>query len=184
MYHQKHFFFRRNRSDEGRQSRFFRRSSQDHQVSPSLSPAPSEDFNGGRRGSSVSIKAPASQDLPKERAIEAGPLGLNVIFTPKDSPKVDIVFVHGLGGSSHKTWSRNGDPELFWPLKFLPLEPYISLSRIFTFGYNANFRVAGNVSTSVLDFAKDLLFDLKFAKDDLQRDLNIGRVSKCSTEAL
>ena len=46
-----------------------------------------------------------------------------------------------------------------------------------TFGYNANFRTAGNVSTSVLDFAKDLLFDLKYAKDEQMEDLNIGNVS-------
>ncbi|KAG8531039.1 uncharacterized protein KY384_004396 [Bacidia gigantensis] len=107
-----------------------------------------------------------------------GRLGLNVIFCPKSSPTVDIVLIHGLGGTSRKTWSKNGDPDLFWPLKFLPLEPYICLGRIFTFGYNANFRAAGNVSTSILDFAKDLLFDLKFAKDSQKEDLNIGKRSR------
>lgn len=66
---------------------------------------------------------------------------------------------------------------MFWPLKFLPLEPDICQTRILTFGYNANFRAAGNVSTSVLDFAKDLLFDLKYAKDEQQGDLNMGNVS-------
>ncbi|CAD6578587.1 MAG: hypothetical protein ASARMPRED_008773 [Alectoria sarmentosa] len=35
---------------------------------------------------------------------------------------------------------------------------------------------AGNVSTSVLDFAKDLLFDLKYAKDEQKEDLDIGNV--------
>lgn len=63
-------------------------------------------------------------------------------------------------------------------MKFLPLEPDVCLTRILTFGYNANFRTAGNVSTSVLDFAKDLLFDLKYAKDEQKEDLNIGSVSK------
>lgn len=38
--------------------------------------------------------------------------------------------------------------------------------------------MAGNFSTSVLDFAKDLLFDLKYAKDEQKEDLNIGNVSK------
>lgn len=66
---------------------------------------------------------------------------------------------------------------MFWPLKFLPLEPDVCLARILTFGYNANFRAAGNVSTSVLDFAKDLLFDLKYAKDEQQKDLDVGNVS-------
>jgi hypothetical protein len=73
---------------------------------------------------------------------------------------------------------------LFWPLKFLPLEPDVCLARILTFGYNANFRAAGNVSTSVLDFAKDLLFDLKYAKDEQQKDLDIGNVSNIRRSGL
>lgn len=108
---------------------------------------------------------------------DPGPLGLNVLYTPEDEHKMDIVFVHGLGGASRKTWSKNEDPELFWPLKFLPLEPDIRLARILTFGYNADFLTAGNVSTSVLEFAITLLFDLKYSKDDQQKDLNIGNVS-------
>ncbi|KAI4127313.1 MAG: hypothetical protein LQ338_003273 [Usnochroma carphineum] len=52
------------------------------------------------------------------------------------------------------------------------------MARIFTFGYNANFRAAGNVSTSVLDFAKDLLFDLNYGKDDHGENLRIGNVSR------
>ena len=90
---------------------------------------------------------------------------------------MDIVFIHGLGGTSRRTWSKNEDPELFWPLKFLPFEPDVCLTRILTFGYNANFRTAGNVGTSVLDFAKDLLFDLKYAKDEEKNDMEIGLVS-------
>lgn len=63
-------------------------------------------------------------------------------------------------------------------MKFLPLESDVCQTRILTFGYNANFRTSGNVSTSVLDFAKDLLFDLRYAKDEDNRDLNIGDVSR------
>ena len=94
-----------------------------------------------------------------------------------DDRKADIIFIHGLGGTSRKTWSKNEDPELFWPMKFLPLEPDICLTRILTFGYDANFLAAGKVSASVLDFAKDLLFDLKFSKDEQKADLNLGNVS-------
>ena len=94
---------------------------------------------------------------------------------------VDIVFVHGLGGTSRKTWSKNEDPELFWPSKFLPFEPGFCSTRIFSFGYNSNFRKVGNVSTSILDFAKDLLFDLKYAKDEEKKDLDVGNVSKIQT---
>ncbi|KAI2466515.1 hypothetical protein F4781DRAFT_434287 [Annulohypoxylon bovei var. microspora] len=105
---------------------------------------------------------------------EAGPLGLTVVYTPENVRKADIVFIHGLGGTSRWTWSKNKDPDLFWPSKFLPLEPDICLARILTFGYNANFRKAGSFSTSILDFAKDLLFDLKYAKDDQKDDLKMG----------
>ncbi|KAL8991757.1 MAG: hypothetical protein Q9169_007677 [Polycauliona sp. 2 TL-2023] len=110
----------------------------------------------------------------KSSGTDSGPLGLHIVYTPESHRKVDLVFLHGLGGASRKTWSKDGNPELFWPLTFLPLERDISLARILTFGYNANFRSSGSVSTSVLDFAKDLLFDLKFAKDEHGSDLRIG----------
>ncbi|KAI1362810.1 hypothetical protein F5Y08DRAFT_329875 [Xylaria arbuscula] len=106
--------------------------------------------------------------------IDAGPLGLNVIYTPDQARKADIVFVHGLGGSSKWTWSKDRDPHLFWPLTFLPLEPDLCLTRILTFGYDASFRKSTGLATSVLDFAKDLLFDLKYAKDASLEDLNMG----------
>lgn len=106
-----------------------------------------------------------------------GPLGLNVIYKPQYGHKADIVFIHGLGGSSRWTWSKYHNPELFWPLTFLPLEPDLCLSRILTFGYNANFRKSGNASTAVLDFAKTLLFDLKYANNEQKENLKIGAVS-------
>ena len=53
-----------------------------------------------------------------------------------------------------------------------------------TFGYNANIRAAGSVSTTVLDFAKDLLFDLKYAKDEQKEALHMGNVSKSRTQDL
>jgi len=67
-------------------------------------------------------------------------------------------------------------PELFWPLTFLSQEPDLSQARILTFGYNADFRKAGNINTSVLDFAKELLFDLKFARDGGDQELELERV--------
>ncbi|KAL8906667.1 MAG: hypothetical protein Q9171_006190, partial [Xanthocarpia ochracea] len=171
--YQKFSPFRRKRSDESRLPKFPRDSSRTQQFGPSTSQPNVTEDDGSE--SSVSITTSSFQDPRKQSERDPGPLGLNVVFTPKNSQKVDIVFVHGLGGTSRKTWSKNEDPELFWPLKFLPLEPYICLSRIFTFGYNANFRAAGNISTSVLDFAKDLLFDLKFAKNEQKEDLDVGK---------
>ncbi|KAI1414613.1 hypothetical protein F5Y13DRAFT_158938 [Hypoxylon sp. FL1857] len=148
---------------------------------------PPSDISGPIHEDGVDSKADANLSRPKaisntvqsqeHREAEAGPLGLTVVYTPENARTADIVFIHGLGGTSHWTWSKNRDPELFWPLKFLPLEPDVGSARILTFGYNANFLRAGSVITSVLDFAKDLLFDLKYAKDGQKDDLGMGSVS-------
>ena len=91
--------------------------------------------------------------------------------------RVDIVFVHGLGGTSRLTWSKNKNLDLFWPLTFLPHEPDICDGRIMTFGYNGTFlRSSPKSSATILDFAKDLLYDLKYAKDEDTEDLEIGSV--------
>lgn len=107
------------------------------------------------------------------------PLGLHLIHRPENAvPKADIVFIHGLGGTSRSTWSKNRDPNLFWPLMFLPLEQDICNMRIFTYGYNAEvMKAGGRSSTSILDFAKNLLYDMRFFIDDAAVDLNIGKAS-------
>lgn len=105
------------------------------------------------------------------------PLGLHVVYYPQNTPhRADIIFIHGLGGTSRSTWSKNRDPELFWPLMFLPKEPDICLARILSFGYNADILKGTKTSVTVLDFAKDLLFDLKYGKDDDKEELEIGKV--------
>jgi len=119
--------------------------------------------------------------VPRERSKSpAGvpdPLGLRVLHNPQGGRRVDIVFVHGLGGTSRLTWSKNKDLDLFWPLTFLPLEPDICQGRIMTFGYSGSFlKSSSKNSATVLDFAKDLLYDLKYAKDDNKEDLEIGSV--------
>lgn len=79
------------------------------------------------------------------------------------------------------TWSKNRDLDYFWPQQFLPQEPgLISQARILTFGYNSNFRPGTPKNQMViLDFAKELLFDLKYGQDECGselRDLRIGEV--------
>ncbi|KAB5516895.1 Alpha/Beta hydrolase protein, partial [Coniochaeta sp. 2T2.1] len=104
---------------------------------------------------------------------------LKVVHRPELEPHVDIVFVHGLGGSSRATWSKDRDLDYFWPLQFLRHEPVIKdEARILTFGYNANFRPgSGKNKMAILDFAKELLFELKYAQDEtaeLPEDLRMG----------
>ena len=120
----------------------------------------------------------SSRERSKSPAGLRDPLGLHVLHSPEESRRVDIVFVHGLGGTSRLTWSKNKDLNLFWPLTFLPLEPDICQARIMTFGYNGSFlKSSTRSSATVLDFAKDLLYDLKYAKDEHKGDLEIGSVS-------
>ncbi|KAK4223270.1 hypothetical protein QBC38DRAFT_517229 [Podospora fimiseda] len=108
------------------------------------------------------------------------PMGLNVVFWPPEERIADIIFVHGLGGSSRMTWSKNRDLNNFWPLEFLSKESgLIRRTRILTFGYNSNFRPgAGKSQMSILDFAKELLFDLKYGQGNCGtelKDLGMGQ---------
>lgn len=51
-----------------------------------------------------------------------------------------------------------------------------------TFGYNGSFLEASTRnSATVLDFAKDLLYDLKYAKNENKEDLEIGIVRVFAT---
>ncbi|KAI1365444.1 hypothetical protein F5Y08DRAFT_338715 [Xylaria arbuscula] len=99
-------------------------------------------------------------------------LGLHVIHQP-DQTSINVIFVHGLGGHSIKTWSKNHDPSLFWPQLWLPFEPGFENARIFTFGYDAAWRGAAKSVSNVTDFAKELLFELQFGKDASGEDLDI-----------
>ncbi|OQE46137.1 hypothetical protein PENCOP_c001G06589 [Penicillium coprophilum] len=104
------------------------------------------------------------------------PLGLTVVYEPESSPSLDIIFVHGLGGTSRATWARGQDPEYFWPEKWLPLEPGIRMARILSFGYNANWASTGPTPiTGITDFAKDLLFWMKFGKGEGLEELELGQ---------
>jgi hypothetical protein len=88
---------------------------------------------------------------------------------------IDIVFVHGLRGTSHRTWAKSGRSELFWPKAWLPDEEEIRNARISTFGYDADFLSGGTKGTfTITDFAKDLLFELPGVDD---ANPQIGKVS-------
>lgn len=143
-----------------------------------LPPSPS------RRSSANSIvrqfRDPTESSSGAVKVYGQDPLGLKVIHRLQQEHHVDIVFVHGLGGSSRTTWSKNRDLDYFWPLRFLSLEPVIKdEARILTFGYNSNFRPgSGKNKMSILDFAKELLFELKYAQDETveePEDLGMGQ---------
>jgi hypothetical protein len=102
---------------------------------------------------------------------DKGPLGLTTIYNPLEKAIADIIFVHGLGGGSRKTWSKNEDPALFWPQEWLPRDPGFRDVRIHTFGYDSNWDKESILN--VHDFAKSLL---EWIKDcpAIPRDANVG----------
>ncbi|KAB5562819.1 hypothetical protein GE09DRAFT_761324 [Coniochaeta sp. 2T2.1] len=103
------------------------------------------------------------------------PLGLTVLHAPDPEQRsVDILFLHGLGGTSLRTWCKNRDLDLLWPGEWLPADADLSTARILTFGYNAHFSAKRQqASLTIGDFANDLLFSMKYGGDG---DVKIGEV--------
>lgn len=93
---------------------------------------------------------------------EAGRLGLTTVYEPDFStPTVDVVFIHGLGGNSTKTWSNSGDPKSFWPKAWLPFDPDFVDTRIHVFGYMASWKVRQESPLNIHFIAQTLLGELK-----------------------
>ena len=68
-----------------------------------------------------------------------GSFGLNTLYTPSSASAVaDLIFVHGLGGGSRSTWTKSGDPALYWPKEWLPYDEAVQDVRIHSFGYDSN----------------------------------------------
>ena len=94
------------------------------------------------------------------------PLGLHLVHDVSD-PHGDIILVHGLGGTAIKTWCWDRDEKNFWPA-WLHKEEGLESYRVFTFGYNSNFKGAGT-NLNVIDFAKGLLHQLLTSRGILGR---------------
>ncbi|KAH8879232.1 hypothetical protein GQ53DRAFT_800306 [Thozetella sp. PMI_491] len=92
-----------------------------------------------------------------------GALGLTTLHEPSlpTRPVADIVFIHGLGGGSRKTWSFSNEPYHFWPQAWLPEEPDLSDVRIHSFGYNADWTGRRQSVLRIYDFAQSLISELK-----------------------
>ncbi|CAO2651325.1 Nn.00g096220.m01.CDS01 [Neocucurbitaria sp. VM-36] len=89
-----------------------------------------------------------------------GALGLILLSQPSE-PLIDLIFVHGLGGGSTKTWCLHDDPNLFWPKAWLPREPAFRNVRIHSFGYDSDWMGSKGVpNLNIHDFGKSLLESL------------------------
>ncbi|KAK4861847.1 hypothetical protein LT330_003882 [Penicillium expansum] len=98
---------------------------------------------------------------------------LQEVFSPLESHKVDIVFVHGLnpsGRNDHpiQTWTHSNGK--FWPRDFLAED--IPYARVFVYGYNSNITHPQTMSTaSIKDHANTLLNLL-----DMERGPQMGSI--------
>lgn len=104
-------------------------------------------------------KSPAVAEHLEPRGDLKGPLGLNLLHAPPE-PLVDLIFVHGLGGGSKKTWSKTTDPYHYWPKEWLPRDPSFENVRIYSFGYVADWSEMKNSVLEISDFAQSLLGEI------------------------
>lgn len=98
------------------------------------------------------------RDVASTLVLQNDILGLSLVHA-YPQPLVDIIFIHGLGGASQRTWSWQRNIQNFWP-PWLAQEAELARSRIFTFGYNADFSKE-DTQLNILDFAMQLLFWMK-----------------------
>ena len=103
-------------------------------------------------------------------------IGLTLVHDPVDSPAVDLIFVHGLGGASVRSWCYHHDQALFWPKYWLPNDLNENKVRILTFGYNAEVLSKTRTKANISDFAKSLLASMKYERSGSLKEVEIGKV--------
>ncbi|KAK7542387.1 WD40 repeat-containing protein [Phyllosticta citribraziliensis] len=150
-------------------------------LKPSLFDVSIRKFSSSKTGSGGTLPTSVPVDIDRHDSlpdvVEGNDYGLHVVHQPSDEAPLDIIFVHGLGGGSRKTWSKNHDLRRFWPGNWLPLDSDISQARILTFGYNADFssRTPASIS-NITSFAKELLSEMRRGRCSKGELLGIGKV--------
>ncbi|KAK3291007.1 uncharacterized protein B0H64DRAFT_411125 [Chaetomium fimeti] len=88
-----------------------------------------------------------------------GPIGLTTIHELPASREVtaDIIFIHGLGGGSRKTWCYSSDPDHYWPQSWLPGDKDFIGVRIHVFGYKGDWLERRESILGIHDFGQSLL---------------------------
>lgn len=100
------------------------------------------------------------EDDSDEDAIRTGLLGLNQLNSPAE-PLIELVFVHGLGGGSRKSWSKSSSEAHFWPRSWLPRDPDFHNVRIHSFGYRSAKTEVFRAISGIPDYAQSLLSALR-----------------------
>jgi hypothetical protein len=93
-------------------------------------------------------------------------IGLHVVHEPRrEQNTVNLIFVHGLGGSAKGTWTHSS--KTFWPTLLHDDDRFTNV-RISIFGYKADFNNVFEPKNTlgITDFAKQLLdcLDLYYDK--------------------
>lgn len=108
--------------------------------------------------------AHTNTDASEEESQETDPLGLSTLYDPTPRNAVaDIIFIHGLGGNSRKTWSNSSYPRSFWPQDWLPVEHGFEDVRVHSFGYKADWGKKWQQQSilNIHDFAESLIGGLR-----------------------
>lgn len=103
-------------------------------------------------------------DTSEAEGQETDSLGLHTLYDPTPNSTIaDIIFIHGLGGHSRKTWSSSSTPRSFWPQDWLPTEPGFENVRIHSFGYKADWGKKWQQQSilNIHDFAESLIGGLR-----------------------
>ncbi len=88
-----------------------------------------------------------------------GPLGLNLLHYPSE-PLIDLIFVHGLGGGSRKTWSKTSSITHYWPQQWLPKDSAFKNLRVHSFGYDSDWSKGKDNCLNIHHFGKSLLGEM------------------------
>lgn len=103
------------------------------------------------------LRQSPSQSSSSSNLNAKGPLGLITVHQPSsgEPATANLVFVHGLGGGSEHTWSKNG---VLWPRDLLPEQPPFRKTNVHIFGYDSDFKKSSTLN--IHDFSKSLLNNL------------------------
>ena len=107
------------------------------------------------------LAARATERAPLPQAVSSGPVVeglLRVGGAEGASRRLDVIFVHGLGGDARNTWHPDDDPEAFWPSWLASDIPGIA---VWSLGYDVSPSAWKGTSMPLVDRAVNSLAKLE-----------------------
>ncbi|KAM0809736.1 putative Prion-inhibition and propagation HeLo domain-containing protein [Seiridium cardinale] len=120
-----------------------------------------------RRDTIKQYQRPGTAALP-ENDDSRGRRGISLLHAT-DKPFVPLIFIHGLGGGSIKTWSKDGNPLAYWPKVWPPQGAGMQHANIYAYGYESGSLLGGStdLALNIATLGESLLNDLKTTTDEL-----------------